>query len=217
MTTYVIVTISLTQQDYEIRKKEYTTCINQLINIKKLNDNIKVVLVENVIKGTIDQTDNKEKSPSCKTFLDDFNLPVLYTNNNNLKTNNKGNKELQDVFDCIHHFGIKDEDFIVKITGRYYFNNHETFFKNINSENDCIIKYGPYMSSDITTTRTGDCITGLIGMRCKYVKQIEFLNEYGCIEWNWAKTSLKIPEKNVCILPMLDMFIAPGSHSFFLR
>jgi hypothetical protein len=203
MTTFVIVTISLITQDYEIRKKEYITCINQLINIAKIDNNIKIILVENVTTGD--------------TFLDDFKLPVLYTKNNELKTSNKGNKELQDILDCITFFEIKDEDFIVKITGRYYFNNYETFFKNINSTNDCIIKYGPYMHSDIIMTKTGDCITGLIGMRCKYVKQIEHANEYECIEWKWAKASLKIPDKNVCILPILDMFIAPGSHTFFLK
>lgn len=44
---------------------------------------------------------------------------VYYTLNNNVQTNNKGYKELQDILDCIVKYNINDSDFIVKMTGRY--------------------------------------------------------------------------------------------------
>jgi hypothetical protein len=109
---YFIITTSLIKQDYEIRKQQYINGITTLKTLTK-NINCKLCIVEN----------NGQR----KTFLDDFGIDVLYTNNNEIKTNNKGIKELKDVWDCTNHFNIQDNDFIVKITGRYILQENNEF------------------------------------------------------------------------------------------
>jgi hypothetical protein len=170
---YVIITTSLINCDYENRKNQYIRSINRIIEITKNKLNYKLVIVEN----------NGQR----KTFLDDFGLPVLYTNNNTINTNNKGIKELHDIFDCINFFNIKDDDMIVKLTGRYVVDIDSEVFKILdnNLDNiDCIIKYGWYeVPSDTMLT---SCITVLIANRCKDIKKIEMPGENICLEWNWA-------------------------------
>jgi hypothetical protein len=200
---YIIITCCLLNENNEIRKMQYTQAITTVINYCNNKDNIKIVLVE-----------NNGNSPS---FLDNFNIPVLYTNTNNtMYTKNKGSKELNDVNLCIHHFGIKDDDFIVKMTGRYIITNPCPFFEKLNDIDklDCIIRYGYYLEPAILYKKP-DCITGLIGMRCRNVKNIITPKENECVEWAWANESMLIPDEKVCILPELGIYIAPGSNNYF--
>lgn len=102
---YCILTVCLTDADFIIRQKEYEQGITSLLQSVKSLPNVKVVIVEN--RG------------SRKTFLDTFGVPVLYTQSDRMGTNNKGIKELTDVLECIRNYNIQDDDFIVKMTGRY--------------------------------------------------------------------------------------------------
>ncbi len=61
-----------------------------------------------------------------------------------------------------------------------------------------------------------DCITGLIGMKCYYVKQIKKPQEYECVEWNWAKVTKLIDDKKICMVNKLDISICPGSNDYFM-
>ena len=127
-----------------------------------------------------------------KKIIQDFknmlDCEVYYTENNFIQTGNKGLKELQDIFDCIDKYNINNTDFIVKMTGRYILDDNSEFMniiKNIHNTNyDCVIKYGPYFNP--VNYKMDDCITGLIGMSCLYVKQIEKPNENECVEWKWG-------------------------------
>jgi len=200
---YIIITCCLLNENNEIRKMQYTQAITTVINYCNNKDNIKIVLVE-----------NNGNSPS---FLDNFNIPVLYTNTNNtMYTKNKGSKELNDVNLCIQHFGIKDDDFIVKMTGRYIITNPCPFFEKLNNIDklDCIIRYGSYLESAYSY-KTADCITGLIGMKCRNVKKIIIPKEDECVEWFWAKESMSISDEKICILSELGVYIAPGSNNYF--
>jgi hypothetical protein len=182
---------------------QYTQAITTVINYCNNKDNIKIVLVEN--NGT---------SPS---FLDNFNIPVLYTNTNNtMYTKNIGLKELNDVNLCIQHFDIKDDDFIVKMTGRYVITNPCPFFEKLNDIDnlDCIIRYGSYLEPACSYKKP-DCITGLIGMKCRNVKKIIAPKEDEGVEWAWAKESMLIPDEKICILSDLGVNIAPGSNNYF--
>jgi hypothetical protein len=184
---YVILTTSLINENYEVRKNQYIASIKRIIEISK-NKNYKVVIVENNGKR--------------KTFLDDYNIPILYTNNNSIQTNNKGIKEIHDILDCIKFFDIKDDDMIVKLTGRYLVDIDSEVFKILDSNNpniDCIIKYGWY--DEPSDTMLTSCITGLIANRCRDIKKIEIPGENICLEWTWANMTTQYIEKDKIYKP----------------
>lgn len=197
---YIIVTTSIFN-DCEIRKKQYINCINKLKDVISVNNiECKIIIVEN--------------NGIRKTYLDELNCDVLYTNNNFISSNNKGTKELLDIYSCIYKFDIKDEDFIVKITGRYLLHDNSEFISKLkNNKYDCIIKYGSYYKP--VDYKTNDCITGLIGMKCFYLKQINIPNEFECVEWNWAKITNIINDDKIYKINKLGIDICPGSNQYF--
>ena len=269
---YFIITTSLIERDWNIRKNQYKLAIFSLLTFlqphvfpkDKSNKTVEVVIVEN-------QLANVTEKPA--SFLDEFGVPVLYTKTNSLPTQNKGLKEWEDIQCCIRHFNIKDDDFIVKMTGRYIVINHDTnieqngignfvrdignllvlyrerfghisnneignvfqksnafyhnqlefkpyfltfLIQNCYTNNcDCIIRYGSY-NDEVSTNPIKDCVTGLIGMRCKYIKQISRPKENECVEHLWANMSLNIPIEKVKRLDKLGIYICPASNSYFL-
>lgn len=195
---YILITTSLILNDFEIRQMQYTTGINYVK--KYFNNNCKIIIIEN----------NGKRN----TFLNDFDVDVFYTDNNNY-TINKGATELNDINDCINYYKINDDDFIVKITGRYLLNENSNFVNHLNVDKyDCLIQYGSFLNPQ--TNKMNDCITGLIGMKCRYIKQIEYPLEYECVEWNWAKVTFNIQDDKICILDGLGIYICPGSNNYFL-
>ncbi len=199
---YFFVTTSI-YNDSLIRKNQYINCINKLKEILNSDSNYKIIIIEN--------------NGLRNTYLDLFNCEVYYTNNNFLNTNNKGCKELEDILDCIEKYNIKDDDFIVKITGRYILDNNSEFIsiiKNLHNKNyDCVIKYGSYYAP--VDYKTNDCITGLIGMRCYYIKQIEYPTEDECVEWKWAKVTYLINDEKICKVGKLGINMCPGCDTYF--
>jgi hypothetical protein len=203
---YFIITTSLFNNCFT-RKAQYINGINtlktQIANLKI--NNYKIIIIEN---NGLKDTD---------TFLKTFGCEVYYTKNNQLPTNNKGYKELQDILDCITAYNIKDTDFIVKMTGRYVLNDNSEFMNVIktvqDSKYECVIKYGPY--SNPVNYKMDDCITGLIGMRCFYVKQIEKPAEHECLEWKWAKVTNLIDDEKIYLVNSLGINICPGSNRYF--
>tara|TARA_B100001769_G_scaffold247249_2_gene218197 strand:- start:4211 stop:4828 length:618 start_codon:yes stop_codon:yes gene_type:complete len=201
---YFIVTTCI-YNNCSIRKNQYIKGINKLKNvIQDLNfENCKIIIVEN--NGIRD------------TFLNMLDCEVYYTENNFIQTSNKGIKELQDILDCIDKYNINDTDFIVKMTGRYILHDNSEFMniiKNIHNTNyNCVIKYGSY--SKPVNYKMNDCVTGLIGMSCLYVKQIKKPNEKECVEWKWGKVTNLIDDKKIYIVNNLGINICPGSNKYF--
>lgn len=168
-------------------------------------ENYKIIIIEN--------------NGSRRTFLDSLNCIVFYTNNNKLLGNvDKGYKELKDIHDCIDFYNIKDDDFIVKMTGRYILENNSEFMniiKNIHiTKYYCVIKYGPYFKP--VDYKTNNCITGLIGMSCFYVKQIQYITKNECIETKWADITYSIDDNKICLVKTLGIHICPGSNTYFI-
>ena len=205
---YFLITTCLIFNNCPIRQQQYINGITQLQKvIAKLNiTNYKIIIIEN----------NGDRN----TFLNLLNCEVFYTNNNSIDTTNKGIKELKDIIDCIYQYNIQDDDFIVKMTGRYVLNDDSEFMnviKDIHNTNyKCVIKYGSYLDVGSTNRRREDSITGLIGMSCFYVKKIDVPGEYVCVEHNWAKTTYNMNEKDICSLGNLGINICPGSNNYFL-
>ena len=204
---YFIVTTSM-YNNCSIRKNQYIKGINKLKNvIQHLNfKNYKIIIIEN--NGNRD------------TFLNMLDCEVYYTENNFIQTSSKGLKELQDILDCIDKYNINDTDFIVKMTGRYILDDNSEFMniiKNIhNTKYDCVIKYGSYKKP--VNYKMNDCVTGLIGMSCLYVKQIEKPNKNEpCVEWKWAKVTNLINDKKIYIVNNLGINICPGSKKKYFK
>jgi len=202
---YFIVTTSVFD-DCPIRKTQYINSISKLQKIiNDLNiDNSKIIIVEN----------NGQRD----TFLNTLGCEVFYTSNNSIQTNNKGLKELQDVLDCIDKYDIAPTDFIVKITGRYILNEDSEFMKIVKgihkTSYGCVIRYGPYYKP--VNHKMDDCITGLIGMYCLYVKQIEKPGEKEAVEWKWAKVTRLINDKHTYIVKNLGINICTTYHSDYV-
>ena len=104
------------------------------------------------------------------------------------------------------------------MTGRYILHDNSEFMniiKNIENTNySCVIKYGSYECP--VNYKMDDCITGLIGMSCLYVKQIEKCNESECIEWKWGKVTRLIDDEKIFIVNKLGIDICPGSNNYFM-
>jgi len=202
---YFIVTTSL-YNDTDLRKNQYNKGINKLKEvIQNLNiEDYKIIIIENNGKR--------------KTFLDMFGCDVFYTNNNSIPTSNIGIKELKDINDCIIEYKINDSDFIVKMTGRYILDDNSEFMNIIKdihkTKYDCVIKYGSYYAP--VNYKTNDCVTGLIGMSCYYVKQIVYPEKYDVwVEWKWAETTNLMDEKKIYIVNNLDIQMCPGGNEYF--
>jgi hypothetical protein len=186
---YFIVTTCLLQQNFEIRKKEYTDSINTLIQeVSKYNHlETFIYIVEN--------------NGARHTFLNDFvsnhnhvKLKVIYTNHNQIPTPNKGLKELLDYFFILQECKeIRDQDIVVKLTGRYRFGEDSTFLNilyNHYNDYDAFIRTGAFMypSQRKNERDQYDCLTGLFGIRAYIMrnhleKYIQNLRDYEWVEW----------------------------------
>lgn len=212
MAIWVIITASLIDsnivgKDFKTRRNEYIFGITKIL---KHFQGCNIIIVENnsILAKPI-------RIIKHKTFLDDFGVPVLYTRNNKYITRNYGMKELLDIFACINHFAIPDNDFIVKITGRYLLAEQSNFVNEIKrlQHNDAIIRYGAYYNPP--QQKDTNCITGLIGLRCKYVKQIEIPDEDTFVEEKWAKKISELDDSNVSVLNQLGIYIRPSGHEYY--
>jgi len=206
---YILITTCLIKDNYyNIREKQYKESIPNIT--KKFNNipNTKIIILEN-------------NNNTSTTFLDEFDVDVLYTDNNlTINTKNKGLKEYNDILSCINKYDINDDDFIVKITGRYNIKDNSNFINELmkleNTDIDCIIRYGNYY--DLESTCKTDCISGLFGMKCKYIKKVKLEDENECIEWKYGTiASTEIPEEKVIELRNLGLLLCPASYSHYIE
>ncbi len=202
----------------DIRKEQYMKSIKKLLELTKQLKKKKIILIEN---GGIKNTFLNDFNPECETF---------YTNNGSNKaiyTSNKGRREMKDINDCIKKYNIKDNDFIVKITGRYFLDDNSEFIKQLHNlkDIDCIIKYGKlykvnnsYKFEETNSIEDGS-FTGLIGMRGKYVKTINYKDDgsdnWTWVEKKWADSSKNININKIVIPKTLGINVCPGSNTYF--
>ena len=200
-TIYFILTASINNIDDPIRKEQYINGIQSLVKSTANIKNRKIIVVE-----------NNGKRP---TYLDGMGVDVYYTSNNTLGLE-KGTTELTDILNCIEHYKISDDDFIVKMTARYKVNDKSPFMDAVSvlhNQVDCILRYGNAWAG-LDSTNKKDCITGLIGMRCKHVKRIK--KNVVPIEEAWATESRTINPSRVIALDKLGVFICPASNTYYL-
>jgi hypothetical protein len=108
--------------------------------------------------------------------LDTLGIPVHYTKNNEIRGTHKGVNELEDLKSVIEAYTMKDDDMIIKLTGRYH-PTDDTFFRTVleNPERDafvCFFNVCRLMFMEY------DCVLGLFGLRCKLLKEFSYSSDY---------------------------------------
>ena len=159
-----------------------------------------------------------ENNGPRKTFLDDVDgIFVVYTNNNKLDQE-KGLKELDDVLAVIRKREIHSADLVVKMTGRYFFDDEATapFMTSLEGldvhKTRALVKFGSY--SHPVDRRVVDCITGLIMVPAAVIQRIASVVP---IEHSWARAVLSLPESEVhAVQGEMGFNIAPAGRPYFL-
>ena len=159
---YIIITTSINNkvgiQNKIHRQKLYIESIHNLLQLINNDLNIKPIIVEN--------------NGLRQTFLDDLKCDICYTNNNFIDYYHKGENELLDIKEVINRYNIKDDDTIIKLTGRYKLLNLN--FINLvktNNESDAFVKF-----FNVCTKKYefDDCVLGLFAIKCKYLKEFKY-------------------------------------------
>jgi hypothetical protein len=165
---YLIITTSINNRfglkDDLQRKERYLYAINE--TLKLLPSEIKPIIVEN--NGKRD------------TYLDNFYhnnklVDVYYTDNNKKNFKNKGTNELLDIQEVINYYEIKDNDIIIKITGRYRVLTPSFFNTILENENnyDAFIKFFGVCSMQFDNN---DCVMGYFALRSIFLKLFHHLS-----------------------------------------
>ena len=158
---YIIITTSINNKEgiknYIHRKNRYIESINQLLQIINNDLTIKAIIVEN--------------NGFRETYLDNLKCEICYTDNNKINYNHKGQNELLDIKEVINQYKIKDDDIIIKLTGRYKILNSN--FINLVKSND----YDSFVKFfNVCTLKYcfDDCVLGLFAIKCKYLKEFKY-------------------------------------------
>lgn len=159
--TYLIITASI-ENRYGLhhspkRKEQYLSAITE--TLKHVPSSIIPIIVEN--------------NGLRETYLDHFYhggypVRIIYTDHNSTVYSTKGANELLDLQEVIRQVGIKGEDMIIKLTGRYTVLS-ASFFEQVLSEPkvDAFVKFfgACSLKADLD-----DCILGLYAIRCKWLQ-----------------------------------------------
>jgi hypothetical protein len=158
---YIIITTSIINkygvQDNIHRKNRYFESINQLLKLINHDSNIKPIIVEN--------------NGFRQTYLHDLKCDICYTDNNNIHYIHKGQNELLDIKEVINQYKIKDDDMIIKLTGRYKLLDSNFINLVKNNEYDAFVKF-----FNVCTLKYcfDDCVLGLFAIKCKYLKEFNY-------------------------------------------
>lgn len=182
----------------EERKNRYLKSI--LLNISHLKKfpQIKIIIVEN--NGNTD------------TYLNVFhekysNISILYTNYNKHNYYHKAYAEMYDIKAVIKEFDIKDDDLIIKMTGRYHVITDyfiDTIF-NKYEEADAFFKFYNVFTKQYNNN---DCVLGAFALRAKYLKEFEYKDVKLTPETEMAKYLMeKALNKELILCKMDDLLV----------
>jgi len=160
---YLIITTSINNKfgvnNFEQRQKTYIDSIKTILSLIENDLLIKPIIVEN----------NGLKN----SYLDVLQCNIVYTNNNTLQFKHKGVNELLDIKEVIKQYNIKDDDIIIKLTGRYKLLdlNFINLVKSNSGEYDAFAKF-----FNVCTFKYmfNDCVLGLFAIKCKYLKDFNY-------------------------------------------
>lgn len=199
---YFIITTCLLDDPDGVRQRQYTAGIQRIMEVTRNLSNIRLIIVEN--------------NGPRRTYLDDFGLEVVYTDSNLIPTRNKGRKELLDVLHCVKTFNMSDDDFVVKVTGRYLIDHASPFMNAIETMDQCRIKAVIRFGSFLHNPKPVDSICGIVGLNVRYLRVIDVPGEEDWVEWCWARAAYMVPSEQRIELDTLGIYIAPASNDFRL-
>jgi len=167
---YLIITTSINNkygiQDAKERKERYLFAISE--TLKNLPTSIIPIIVENNGKR--------------ETYLDIFN--VFYTDNNKYQYKNKGINEMLDIKEVIRTYGIKEDDIIIKLTGRYRALSPLFFNYVIENDYDAFVKFYNVCS---LTFEDYECVLGCYAIKSKYIMLFNHLSIHNSAEVTFAR------------------------------
>jgi hypothetical protein len=160
---HVICTSALISQNYAMRKQEY---------IKSL----KIIIGYGYLPYIFESCHSR--SPS---FFEKYTDRVCYTNSNDYQLKNKGVNEGRAIIEGFRQCRFNDDDMIVKLTGRYWFNSRD-FLETVenHSEVDAFFKYTGGGSNNVGDPNS--VITGCYAMRYKLFKEMIESFDYSTME-----------------------------------
>jgi hypothetical protein len=157
------------------------------------------------------------------TYLDDWSKHVLYTQTNDTSLNNKGVNEFTSMLHAFNTWNFNDDDIVVKLTGRYFFQTDEFIrFLEDADDIDCAAKFVTVAAG--LPTEVDAVLTGCFAMRFGLFKQMlnffdydELEREMLCVEHVVGPYLNKLTENGVTVArrDMLhveaNMFYSHGS------
>jgi hypothetical protein len=156
---YLILTASLQTKRFTMnprREEEYVSAITQTLSY--LPSIIQPIIVEN----------NGSRSTCLDRFMHHSKqVPVIYTNHNQLQFKSKGVNELLDLHKVIDQMGIQANDMIIKLTGRYRITSHSFFEEVIKDQYDAFVKF--YDVCHLMWDKK-DCVLGCYAVRAFFLK-----------------------------------------------
>ena len=163
---YLIITTSINNKigvnNSDHRKQRYTDSINAVLSFVKDDPTIKPIIVEN--------------NGPRKTYLDDFGCDVVYTNNNTHRFPHKGVNELMDIKEVGRQYNIQNDDFIIKLTGRYRLLNR-SFIDQVKRDIDTKEAFVKFFNVCTLQYMFDDCVLGLFAVKAKYLRMFG----YSCV------------------------------------
>ncbi|MFC1841584.1 hypothetical protein ACFLYA_00765 [Candidatus Dependentiae bacterium] len=136
-----------------------------------------------------------EACKSGNTFLDDYSSHVFYSNVNNPRLRNKGVNEGRSLKEAFNHFDFNDNDMIIKITGRYFFED-DSFISLVenNPDVDAFVKIVSNLPGYIWS------FSGCFALRSKYFKDMLYSLDFAKME----KEMIDIERELLCFILRLE-------------
>lgn len=181
---YLIITTCINNKfgdlNIDHRKERYLLCIQTILDLLKDNTSIKPIIVEN--------------NGMRHTYLNDVSCDVVYTNNNMTRCRHKGVNELLDIKHVLDSYSIEDDDTIIKLTGRYKLldNSFLQLVMEQCSTKDAFVKFFNVCTKQFMSN---DCVLGLFALKCKYLKQFNYVSTVQSPEVEFATFVRKVIEK----------------------
>lgn len=155
---HILCTTALISAQYQRRQKEYTHSFDILKHM-----GFEPFIVESCLPS------------NSRTFLNDHSDYVLYANINNLKLE-KGINEFKALEAAFDFFNFEDNDIIIKMTGRYFFENDFLIQQILDHpQADVLVRWGGQPGDFVSQ---GHVFTGCFAMRAshfkKMLKQIDY-------------------------------------------
>jgi len=199
---YLIITASLenkhpTLNPYEDRLSRYQYAIKKsLESVTSLEEDIQPIIVEN---------NGKRITPLEDLTWRGNLVPVIYTSNNAARYRNKGVNELLDLQEVIRRIGIKSNDILIKLTGRYRLLSSQLIehVKKTQREFDLWMKFFNVCTMNYDEK---DCVLGIYAVRVQYIEWMssQWLNLFDSPEIAFAKYMTQSVSR-ICRLNHLDL------------